>query len=365
MAQSNAECAQSRGEKERHVGYRQLVLTLPVLGALVFVIGPIRAADTELRAQALSIFRPLLKNTSTTPDSVASRQVRLGRLLYFDPRASADGTVSCARCHQPALYGADGLPKSIGAEHRVHPRHAPTVLNAAIQFVQHWRGDRTSVEDQAMKALVAPPSYGNPSYESAIARIKAIPGYPTLFAQAFPGQTDAVTPENWGKAVGAYVRTLVTPSPFDGFLTGDDSAMSTSAQAGLRAFMQIGCAGCHNGAGVGGTMYQKFGVTEPYWNATGSGTVDKGRYDVTSDAADIYVFKVPTLRNVAMTPPYFHDGSVATLPEAVRVMARVQLGRTLTELEVRDLAAFLESLTGPLPDDFATIPTLPTAGGGR
>jgi cytochrome c peroxidase len=342
------------------VGYRRLVLTLPVLGVLFFAIGPIRAADTELRSQALSIFRPLLKDAPTTPDSVTSRQIRLGRLLYFEPRASADGTVSCARCHQPALYGTDALPKSIGAEHRVHPRHAPTVLNAAIQFVQHWRGDRTSVEDQAMKALIAPPSYGNPSYESAMAKIKAIPAYTTLFARAFPGQADSVTPENWGKAIGAYVRTLVTPSPFDGFLTGDDRAMSTSAQAGLRAFMQFGCAACHNGVGVGGTMYQKLGITEQYWTATGSRTVDKGRFDVTNDAADMYVFKVPTLRNVAVTAPYFHDGSVATLPEAVRVMARVQLGRTLTETEVRDLVAFLESLTGPLPEDFATIPTLPS-----
>jgi len=347
------------------VGYRQLVPTLLVPGVLLFGIGAIRAADTELRAQALSIFQPLLKDASTTPDSVTSRQVRLGRLLYFDSRASADGTVSCARCHQPALYGTDGLPKSIGAEHRVHPRHAPTVLNAAIQFVQHWRGDRTSVEDQAMKALIAPPSYGNPSYESAMAKIKAIPAYTTLFARAFPGQADAVTPENWGRAIGAYVRTLVTPSPFDGFLTGDDSAMSTSAQAGLRAFMQLGCAACHNGVGVGGTMYQKFGITEQYWTATGSRTVDKGRFDVTNDAADMYAFKVPTLRNVAVTAPYFHDGSVATLPEAVRVMARVQLGRTLTETEVRDLVAFLVSLTGPLPEDFATIPTLPSTNPAR
>ena len=280
-------------------------------------------------------------------------------MLYFETRISADGTVSCARCHQPSLYGTDALPRSIGAEHRVHPRHAPTVLNAAIQFVQHWRGDRTSVEDQATKALIAPPSYGNPSYESAMAKLNALPAYAASFAQAFPGQADPVTADNWGKAIGAYVRTLLTPSPFDAFLAGDDRALSASAQAGLRAFIQVGCAGCHSGVGLGGGMYQKFGLTEDYWKATGSQVVDKGRFDVTQDPADMHVFKVSGLRNVAMTPPYFHDGSVATLPAAVRVMARVQLGRTLTDAEVRDIVAFLETLTGPLPADFTTLPTLP------
>jgi cytochrome c peroxidase len=272
---------------------------------------------------------------------------------------SADGTVSCARCHQPSLYGTDALPRSIGAEHRVHPRHAPTVLNAAIQFVQHWRGDRTSVEDQATKALVAPPSYGNPSYESAMAKLKALPAYPDWFAQAFPRQADPVTADNWGQAIGAYVRTLLTPSPFDAYLAGDDRALSPSAQTGLRAFIQVGCAACHGGAGLGGSMYQKFGLVEDYWKATGSQAVDKGRFDVTRNPAEMYVFKVPSLRNVAMTPPYFHDGSVATLPEAIRVMAQVQLGKKLTEDEVRNIVAFLQALTGPLPTEFATPPILP------
>src|SRR5262249_33882591 len=156
-----------------------------------------------------------------------------------------------------------------------HPSHAPTVLNAAIQFVQHWRGDRTSVEDQAMQALIGPPSYGNPSYESAVARIKAVPAYAALFAEAFPGETDPVTTKNFRQAVGAYVRTLVTPAPFDAFLAGDDAAMSSSARRGLQTFVHVGCAGCHSGVGVGGTMYQKFGLREDYWTATGSRTIDK------------------------------------------------------------------------------------------
>jgi len=334
---------------------------LGLAAMLLAGVTPAEAAETSLITQARALFAPLPPDMGTPENPVTPERVRLGRALFFDPRISADGAVSCARCHQPALYGTDALPRSIGAEHRTHPRHAQTVFNAAIQFVQHWRGDRASVEDQAVKALTAPPAYGNPSFASAMAKLRAIPGYAPLFVRAFPGEDDSITAGNWGKAIGAYVRTLVTPAPFDAFLQGDDRALTSGARTGLRTFIQVGCATCHNGAGIGGTMYQKFGVKEDYWRATGSTTIDKGRFDVTQEAGDLYVFKVASLRNVAMTPPYFHDGSVATLPEAVRVMARVQLGRTLTESEVTAIVAFLESLTGPMPADFVTAPTLPPA----
>lgn len=331
--------------------------------AMVFALVMVAdAADTTLRAQANALFKPLAMDVGTTETPTTAEQVELGRLLFFDPRISTDGAVSCARCHQPALYGTDALPRSIGAEHRVHPRHAQTVLNSAMQFVQHWRGDRTSVEDQAVKALIAPPAYGNPNFETAMARLKAIPGYAPLFARAYPHDHDPITQDNWGKAIGAYVRTLVTPAPFDAFLRGDDAALSTAAKSGARTFIRVGCATCHNGVGIGGSMYQKFGVKEDYWRATGSTTVDKGRFDVTQDPADLYVFKVASLRNVAMTPPYFHDGSVATLQDAVRIMARVQLGRALTDADVTDIVTFLESLTGPLPSSFVTAPILTAAG---
>src|SRR5215472_7776794 len=166
---------------------------------------------------------------------------------------------------------------------------------------------------------------------------------------------------NIGKAIGTYERTLVTPSPFDAYLKGNVNAMAPPARAGLARFMAVGCATCHNGVGVGGGMYQKFGVVENYWEATGSQPVDKGRADVTKDPADEYVFRVASLRNVAKTPPYFHDGSVATLREAVKVMGRVQLGANLSDGEVDEIAMFLENLTGDLPPQFATAPALPTA----
>jgi cytochrome c peroxidase len=341
------------------VSHHRLVLSLTTAALLSLAIVPSKAADPDLLAQARLTFKPLAIGATAAQHPPTPEQIRLGRLLFFETRASVDGTVSCARCHQPALYGTDALPKSIGAAHRTHPRHSQTVLNSAIQFVQHWRGDRVSVEDQAIKALVGPPAYGNPSYDAALAKIKAIRGYGELFARAFPGQAEPVTADNWGTAIGAYVRTLLTPAPFDAFLSGDTSALSAAAQAGLRTFMQVGCAGCHNGVGIGGGMYQKFGVKEDYWTATKSPAVDKGRFDVTQNPADLYVFKVSGLRNVAMTPPYFHDGSVATLPAAVRIMGRVQIGKMLTETEVADIVTFLHTLTGPLPADFATTPALP------
>ncbi len=319
-------------------------------------------ANTDLLNEAQGLFRPLPKDMATPEFPIAPERVELGRKLFFDPRISVDGTVSCARCHQPALYGTDGLPKPRGAHDKLNPRNSPTVLNAALQFKEHWRGDRENVEDQAKKALIGPPSFGDPDYATAMAKIKAIPGYPDLFHKAFPGSQDPVTPDNWGKAIGAYERTLVTPSRFDKYLAGDTQALSAAEQTGLRKFIDTGCIACHNGPGVGGRMFRKFGVVEDYWKETGSKHIDKGRFDVTHDPNDTYVFKVPSLRNVAMTPPYFHDGSVRSLPEAVRIMAKVQLGKILTDQDRDEIVTFLRSLTGKLPDDFAEAPVLPASG---
>lgn len=318
--------------------------------------------DVALLSQAQQLFKPLPKDLATAGFPVTPERVALGRVLFFEPRASLDGTVSCARCHLPSLYGTDGLPLSIGVKDRVNPRNAPTVLNAALQPSAHWRGDRTGVEDQARKALLGPPSFGQPDVESAMKQLEAIPGYRELFHQAFPRDPQPVSADNWASAIGAYERTLVTPAPFDAYLRGKVSALSPAARAGLRSFIQLGCATCHHGVGVGGAMFQKFGVVEDYWKQTGSKRPDKGRFDVTALEADTFVFKVASLRNVAMTPPYFHDGSVATLPEAVRVMAKVQLGRTLSPEELTPLVAFLQSLTGELPATFSTSPQLPAAG---
>jgi cytochrome c peroxidase len=334
------------------------------LGCLFTPTVPARGpggTDADLLKEAQGLFKPLPKDVATPEFPVTPERVSLGRMLFFDPRISADGTVSCMRCHQAALYATDGLAKSHGAHDKVLPRNANTVFNAAVHFRQHWRGEFETVEDQAKHALLGP-GFANPDYPTAMARIKAIPGYPELFKKAFPGEADPVTADNWGKAIGAFERTLVTPSRFDEFLGGKADALTAEEQQGLRTFIDVGCARCHDGAGVGGNKFRKFGVKEDYWKATGSQEIDKGRIDVTKDTADLYVFKVPGLRNVERTPPYFHDGSVGTLPEAVRVMARVQLGKTLSDQETAAIVTFLKSLTGKLPEDFATAPLLPPAG---
>ena len=317
--------------------------------------------DAMLLKDAQGTFQPLPKDAATPEYPVAPDRVSLGRKLFFDPRISADGTGSCVRCHQPALYGTDGLAKSRGIHDKVLPRNAPTVLNTGLQFKAHWDGVFENVEEQARRSLLGP-GFGNPDNATAMSRVKAIPGYSELFRKAFPDEPDPVTADNWGKAIGAYERTLLTPSRFDEYLDGKIDALSTMERQGLRTFIDKGCIECHNGPGVGGDAFRKFGVVDDYWKETRSQEIDKGRFNVTKDAADLYTFKVASLRNVAMTPPYFHDGSVSTLPDAVRIMATVQLGTKLTDREVSDIVTFLGSLTGPLPEGFANAPVLPAAG---
>jgi cytochrome c peroxidase len=316
------------------------------------------AEEAALLKQAQQIFQPLTKDLANAEFTITRERVELGRSLFFDPRLTIDGNMSCSSCHQPAFYGTDARPKSIGVQQRPHPRNAPTVLNAGALNIVHWRGDRDSLEDQVAKAVTSPITSGQPDEKAIIDRLSRVSGYAPLFAAAFPNE--AITIQNIAKAISAYERTLLTPSRFDAYLAGNQEALPPAAQTGLAKFINTGCVTCHNGVGVGGGIYQKFGVVEDYWKATGSDPIDKGRADVTKDPADLYVFRVASLRNVAMTPPYFHDGSVATLPEAVKVMARVQLGLTLSDADTRDIVAFLESLTGELPANFATAPVLPS-----
>src|SRR5215831_17280628 len=221
------------------------------------------------------------------------------------------------------------------------------------------RSARTARSTRAMRRRFSMPPCSSRRIGTEIASIS---GYSSLFEKAFPGESNPITADNWGKAIGAYERTLVTPSRFDDYLRGNASALSDREKNGLRLFMSKGCTSCHNGPGVGGGMFQKFGVHEDYWKETGASNPDKGRFDVTKNPADLYVFKVPSLRNVAMTAPYFHDGSIASLHDAVRIMGKVQLGQTLADDEIADITAFLASLTGKLPADFATAPILPPSG---
>jgi cytochrome c peroxidase len=348
---------QGRNDMKRSSSFRAIALAAGLLAGIAATTNA--AAEDALLKEARGVFAPLPKDMATKERPVTPALVELGRALFFEPRASIDGTTSCARCHAPQLYGGDALTTSHGNHDRIGTRNAPTVLNTALQVKQHWGGNREDVEDQAVKALTGAGSYGNPNFDVPMARLKAIAGYKPLFDAAFPGDENPITPANWGRAIGAYERTLISRSRFDDFLDGKEDALSPPERAGLRAFVDTGCASCHNGAGVGGAEFKKFGVVEDYWKATGSEKIDEGRAADTKKAEDKYVFKVPALRNVAMTGPYFHDGSVASLEAAVRIMAKVQLGAAPDDKAVQDIVAFLGSLTGPVPANYATVPALP------
>lgn len=348
-------------------------LTLAIAGGALAlsaaVIPTLNADDGEqsLLSRAREVFKPLPADAATANYPLTPARVELGRQLFYETRVSTDGKQSCAECHQPQYYGTDALPRSIGNSGKLIPRNVPTVFNTALQFAQHYGGNRVDVEEQALKALISPLAYGNKDYAAAEARLRAIAGYRPLFEKAFPGETEPVSAKNWSLAIGAYERTLITPAPFDRYLQGDTGALSKQAKQGLDKFMATGCAGCHSGALVGGSMYMKFGITADYWTQTGSVEIDlfkgrdKGRFQDTKNEADAYMFKVQQLRNVAVTPPYFHDGSVARLGDAVRIMGRLQLGAELADGDVADIVAFLESLTGEVPASFATVPSLPVA----
>jgi cytochrome c peroxidase len=330
-------------------GISQVVMRqLPTL-LLLLLCGPFTAeAADESFALARQHFSPLPETLSDADHPLRPALVALGRKLFFDKRLSTDGTVSCETCHLPGLHATDGRSRAIGVENRLNLRNAPTLLNAALQFRAHWDGSRDSVEDQAKQSLIGPTSFGNPDYSSVIAKLKSL-GYEKDFQNAFPGAPDPIQPDHWGSAIGAFERTLVSPSPFDAYLKGAMGGLSDSAKKGLHLFMEIGCANCHDGMLLGGMRYAKFGLFGDVPNITG----DEGRARVTKSPSDQNVFKVPQLRNVAVTPPYFHDGSVDDLDQAIRVMAKVQLNKELTPAEVGDLRSFLESLTGPVPSHFS------------
>ncbi len=355
----------------RSTSHAHIWMRLVIAGGLVVATGLVARSglakddtdDAALLKEAQGLFKPLPKDLATAEFPVTPERVSLGRKLFFDPRISVDGTVSCSRCHLPALYATDGLPTSHGVHDQVVPRNAPTVLNAGIYFKQHWDGVFATVEEQAKKALLGP-AFGAASYADAMARVKAIGGYPELFRAAFPGEAETVTEDNWAKAIGAYERTLVSPSRFDDYLGGKADALSAAERKGLRTFIDTGCVECHKGPGLGGGGFRKFGVVSEYWKATGSKEIDKGRFGVTKDSADMYKFKVASLRNVAMTPPFFHDGSVNSLPKAVRVMATVQIGIDLSDSDVAEIVTFLGSLTGTVPEGFDRAPLLPAGGFG-
>lgn len=265
--------------------------------------------------------------------------IALGKKLYLDPRLSVNDTISCNSCHQLDNSGVDSQPTSPGHEGKRGGRNSPTTMNAALHIAQFWDGRAKDVEEQALGPILNPIEMGMPSEAAVVNKLKKIEEYKALFAEAFKGEKDPFQYKNIGKAIGAFERTLLTPSRFDDYLNGDENALNDSEKRGLKKFIHMGCATCHNGVALGGNSYKKLGVVEPYE------TKDMGRFEITGLEIDKKVFKVPSLRNITKTAPYFHDGSVATLDEAIQEMAEHQLGREVGPGFVDDVKAFLGSLT--------------------
>lgn len=293
-------------------------------------------------------------------------KIELGRQLYFDPRLSIDGTVSCNSCHNVMSGGTDNRSVSVGINGLKGGRSSPTVWNAAFLTAQFWDGRAATLEDQAKGPILNPVEMGMPSEQAVIDRLSRIPGYREQFAAVFGGATP-LTYDNVAKAIAAYERTLVTPnSAFDRFLRGETGALSEKAKMGMQLVQDMGCTGCHNGPNFAGPaslpmgqgFYQKFPVFPgSHYDEKYQLTKDAGRFEVTKQEADKHVWRVPTWRNVALTAPYFHNGAVETLDEAVRVMAKTQLNIELNSGQVEAMVAFLNSLTGEFPPQ--SLPMLP------
>lgn len=273
--------------------------------------------------------------------------VALGRRLFFDGTLSADGSIRCASCHDLASGGDDGHVHSTGIGGKQGGVNAPTVLNSALNFVLFWDGRAATLEEQAGGPIENPLEMGS-SLPSVVARLAAKPDYRNAFHAVYP---DGITPDHVREAIATFERTLLTEdAPIDRFLRGDASALTPEQREGYELFKGAGCIACHQGANVGGNMFQRFGVMGNYFEDRGHVTeADYGRFNVTHNESDRFVFRVPSLRNVELTAPYFHDGTADTLERAVRVMAKYQLGRQLTNQQVDRIVAFLKSLTGRQP----------------
>lgn len=312
------------------------------------------AAETEVSPRLLRRFQPLKETLEAEGVTVTEEKVQLGAMLFHDPRLSKSGTVSCRSCHHLEAYGADDGSTSVGHSGERGTRNSPTVYNIAAAFAQQWDGRSPSVEEQAKGPIVNPTVMGMPNGAAVVAVLKGIPGYVTAFKAAFPDDADPVTFDNLGRAIGAFERKLVTPGRWDKFLAGDKTALTSAEKEGLKTFLNVGCMVCHTGPLLGASMFERVGVVEPWPNQS-----DPGRAGVTKAAADRMMFRVPTLRNVERTAPYFHDGSAPTLEAAVKMMGRHQLGLELTVIEVRAIVTWLKSLTGELPKAYIAPPALP------
>ena len=302
-----------------------------------------------LRSNALQTMA-ILPDKAPGADKDSAVLVSLGKELYFEKRLSKNNSQSCNTCHvvDGGRAGVDNEPTSPGAFGKRGDRNSPTVFNAALHIAQFWDGRAPDLKEQAKGPILNPVEMAMASEAEVLERLKADKSYPAKFKAAFTGEAELINYENVAKAIAAFERTLITRDRFDDFLKGQDHALTSAELKGLDTFLKTGCTACHNGPLLGGNSYQKVGLIKPYANQT-----DPGRAAVTKDDDDKFKFKVPSLRNIAATHPYFHDGKITTLHEAVRTMANLQLGLQLTAEQEADLVTFLKTLTGKGINDSA------------
>lgn len=337
---------------------KHVLTSLAISAVMTAVSGQVFAAE-DLMSGAKALFKPipakppLLKGNPATPAKVV-----LGAKLFFDPRLSKSQLISCNTCHNVGLGGADLQETSTGHGWQKGPRNAPTVLNSVYNIAQFWDGRAKDLAEQA-KGPVQASVEMNATPELVLKTLNSIPEYVQAFKAAFPGQKDPISFDNMAKAIEVYEATLNTPdSAFDRYLKGNRKALDAKATSGLKLFIDKGCVACHSGINVGGSGYYPFGVVaKPAEKILPLG--DKGRFTVTNTSSDEYVFRSPSLRNVAITGPYFHTGVVWSLKEAVDVMGSSQFGIKLTSNETDDITAFLGSLTGKQPK--VVYPLLPAS----
>jgi cytochrome c peroxidase len=315
---------------------------------------PVEQPKLTIDPSELTAFAPLPDVAPAAGGAPAAEMVSLGRMLFFDPRLSKSQKISCNSCHDLATYGVDNQPTSDGHKGQRGTRNSPSVFNAALHFAQFWDGRAADVEAQAKGPVLNPVEMAMPAEPVVVKVLTSMPEYVAAFDRAFPDDKLKVTYDNMARAIGAFERELMTPSRWDKFLKGDRTALTAEEQAGFRTFVAAGCKACHAGALLGGSFYQKLGMVKPFPRTT-----DPGRAKVTGSAADQFMFKVPSLRNIEKTAPYFHDGATAGLDQAVRDMGEYQLGRAITPEETKQIIDFLKVLTGAVDPGYTRPPALP------
>jgi cytochrome c peroxidase len=329
-------------------------MKIPLIVGILLTIGTVAtiAQQSDLNIEPRETFGQLFGQIKAVPiEVIDSPQAKLGREIYWDVRLSSNGQVSCATCHMPEDGSADKRPFSIDAKNKPTARNSQPIYNSMLQTAGlRWVADRSIGSAQAESSMTG--SMGHDSKDQALESLRRHYSQAS-FAAAFPDESQAVSLKNMAIAIQTYESTLNTPAPFDRYLAGDNAALTDLQKIGMRKFVETGCAACHSGALLGGALQMKFGVTKDYWLETKSTKIDEGKFLLTKNDADKYVFRVPMLRNISNTGPYFHDGSVNKLSDAVKIMASLQLGRTMNDSDTNAIVSFLESLSGKTPLNYS------------